>query len=235
MGLRLLPRVVILVLTVLTANTVAAGVTVTLDPAAGLTVPVNGVRQFRATVAGTTNTAVTWSLRPPAGVDPGAVGTIDATGKYTAPPKPLPGFAGVTVTATSVADATARASNTVTVRYATPTLGSLAPNTLSLGTFTLTVNGGNFVSGARVLWNGQPLSTNFVSAAQLTATGTAAQVGAASITVANPGPGAVSTPLTLSVTSQLSVVVSPGSVSLPPGGMQQFHVTVTGSSVQGVT
>jgi hypothetical protein len=46
----------------------------------------------------------------------------------------LPGFASVTVTATSAADPTARASNTITVRYSIPTLSSLSPNSLSLGT-----------------------------------------------------------------------------------------------------
>ncbi len=236
MYLQIVTRLVLLVLTTLTANIVAAGVvTVTIDPAASLTVPVNGVRQFKATVTGTTTTAVTWSLTPPAGVAPSASGTIDATGQYTAPPTPLPGFASVTVAATSVADPTVRARNTITVRYSIPTLSSLVPNVLSLGTFTLTVNGSKFVSGAQVLWNGQPLSTNFISSTQLTATGTAKQLGATSITVANPGPGAVSTPLTLNVTSSLSVVVSPSTVSLPPNGMQQFQVTVTGSPNQGVT
>jgi len=229
-------RLVILVLTILTANTVAAAtVTVTLDPAASVTVPVNGVRQFKAKVMGTTNTAVKWSLTPPAGVKRKAIGAIDPTGKYTAPPTPLPGFASVTVTAASVAKRAVRARNTITVRYATPTLSSLTPTALSLGPFTLTVTGSNFVSGAQILWNGQALSTNFVSASQLAAKGSATQVGAASITIANPGPGAVSTPLTLNVTSSLAVVVSPSSVSLMPSGMQQFQVTVTGSSNTGVT
>src|SRR5256885_16260455 len=101
MYLRILTCLVILIPTTLTANIASAGsVTVTLDPAASVTVPVNGVRQFRATVTGTMNTAVTWSLTPPAGVTASVVGTVDATGTYPAPPTPLPGFASVTVTAT---------------------------------------------------------------------------------------------------------------------------------------
>ncbi len=236
MDLQLLRQLVLFVVMTLVVNIVpASAATVTIDPKSSVTVPVNGVRQFKATVAGATNTAVTWSLTPPMGVNPSTIGVINATGQYTAPPNPLPGFASLTVKATSAADPTASASNTITVRYAIPTLSSLSPNSLSLGTFKLTVNGSTFVNGAQVMWNGTPLTTNFVSPSQLTATGTATQLGAVSITVANPGPGAVSTPLTVNVTSSLVVTVSPNTVSLPPNGMQQFQVTVTGSPNQAVT
>jgi len=45
------------------------------------------------------------------------------------------------------------------------TLTSLNPNGATVGgpTFTLTVNGSSFVSGATVQWNGSPLSTTFCS------------------------------------------------------------------------
>ena len=49
-----------------------------------------------------------------------------------------------------------------------------------------------FVSGAKVMFGGQSLSTKFVSATELTATGTAttAQKGmSVQVTVANPDPG----------------------------------------------
>src|ERR1700719_3152885 len=42
--------------------------------------------------------------------------------------------------------------------------------------FTLTVNGTGFVSGSTVYWNGSQRSTTYVSAAQLTAAITAADV-----------------------------------------------------------
>jgi hypothetical protein len=233
---RILVRVFLLILLILAVNLAAANAaTVTLDPASSVTAPVNSVRQFTAKVMGAANTAVKWSLTPPAGVKPSLIGTIDATGKYTAPPNPLPGFASLTVKATSVADPKASASNTITVRYPSPTLTSLTPNVLPLGAFTLTVTGGQFIKGATVLWNGSPLTTNFVSSTKLTATGTAAQLGSISISVANPGPSAVSAPLTLKVSSTLSVTVSPTMVSLSPNGVQQFQVTVMGSPNQGVT
>ena len=231
-----LKRLILFLVTTLTVSIVAASAaTVTIDPKGSVTIPVNGVRQFTATVTGTTNTAVTWSLLPPAGVSASLTGTIDATGKYTAPPSPLPGFASLTIKVTSVADPTASASNTITVRYPIPALTSLSPNALPPGAFTLTVNGNKFVSGAKVVLNGVPLTTNFISSAQLTATGTATQLGANSIKVANPGPGAVSLPLTLTVSSSISVTVSPTVVSLLPNRTQQFQVTILGSSNQTVT
>ena len=62
---------------------------------------------FTATVGGTTNTGVTWSMAP-------ATGTISSSGLYTAPSTIL-STSSVTVTATSVADATKSAFATVTL------------------------------------------------------------------------------------------------------------------------
>ena len=59
-------------------------------------------------------------------------------------------------------------------------------------TFTLTVNGSSFVSGAVVNWNGNARTTTFVGSSQVTASITAADVaaaGTASVTVSNPAPG----------------------------------------------
>src|SRR6516225_1780511 len=58
--------------------------------------------------------------------------------------------------------------------------------------FNLTVNGTGFVSGAVVHWNGSALATQFISASQLKATVSAADIataGTASVTVVNPSPG----------------------------------------------
>lgn len=59
-------------------------------------------------------------------------------------------------------------------------------------TFTLTVNGTGFVSGATVNWNGNARTTTFVSSSQVTATINATDVataGTATVTVSNPAPG----------------------------------------------
>lgn len=83
-----------------------------------------------------------------------------------------------------------------TVTNPIPTVTSLSQNTAIAGgpAFALTVNGINFVNGpypSVVLWNNAPLATTFVSASQLTATVTAANIASAgvyTVTVANPQP-----------------------------------------------
>ena len=68
------------------------------------TVPLGGNQQFTATVANTTNTAVTWSLTG-SGCSGTSCGTITTAGLYTAPAS-VPSPAQVTVKATSMADPT---------------------------------------------------------------------------------------------------------------------------------
>src|SRR5258708_39961265 len=75
-----------------------------------------------------------------------------------------------------------------------PTLSGLAPGSAFAGglAFTLTVNGANFLSGSTVRWNGSTRTTTFVSATQLTAAITAADIataGTPQVTVVTPTPG----------------------------------------------
>jgi hypothetical protein len=70
-------------------------------------------QNFTATVTGTSNTAVTWSVNGVAGGN-ATVGTITAQGQYTAP-RSLPANAQVTITAASQASAGAAGSATVTL------------------------------------------------------------------------------------------------------------------------
>jgi len=220
--------------TVLTAASGWAA-SVTIDPSGSLTLPVNESRQFTAKVNGASNTGVKWSLIAPPGVSQNQIGTIDSKGKYKAPASPLPGFAGLTVRVTSVADPLAQASNSITIRNAIPTISSVTPGTLPPGPFALTINGSGFVNGAQVLWNGVPLSTTYASASKLKATGTAGQTGSNKLTVANPGPGASSSPYSVTVASTVAVSVTPANMTVPTGGTVQFQATVTGSPNQTVS
>lgn len=207
--------------------------TVTVSPTS-VTLAVGGARQFTATVTGVANTAVTWKVNDIVGGN-AAVGSIDSKGKYTAPASPPAGWT-VTVKAVSAADASAAASSTVTIRNQIPLVTSVVASTLPLGPFSLTVNGSRFVSGAKVLWNGAPLSTSFVNSGQLTATGNATQAGSVTLRVANPGPGAVSSPLTVTVTSNSIVIsVTPRNANLLAGAKQQYQASVAGTTDQGVT
>jgi hypothetical protein len=119
-----------------------------------------------------------------------------------------------------------------------PTLTSLTPNTAAVGspTFTLTVNGTNFVPGAVVTWNGSPRQTTFFSASQLFAQIPAediATVGTASVTVVNPTPGGgASNTLTFTVSAQANPV--PAITTLSPNSAltddDPFTLVVTGSN-----
>ena len=213
----------------------AAAVTIQLSPLNTLT-PVGSTRQFTATVSGGMTNTVAWSLIAPAGVSPTLIGTISPTGLYTAPAAPLPSFAPVTVKAASNDDANVSATTTVTVRNQVPYATSVTPNSLPLGAFTLTINGSRFVSGAQVQWNGTPLTTQYLSATQLKATGAATQAGTFNVTVANPGPGAVSSPaLPVTVASGIIVSVAPSAPVLSPNATQQFAAAVANNANQAVT
>lgn len=78
------------------------------------TVQVGGTQQFRAIVSSNgANQGVTWSVGG-TGCSGASCGTIDATGKYTAPAS-VPDPATVTVTATSVADPRWFAASTIAI------------------------------------------------------------------------------------------------------------------------
>ena len=85
-------------------------------------------------------------------------------------------------------------ARTFTINNPSPTLSSLSPLSGAAGgeTFTLTLNGTGFVQGSVARWNGNDRTTAFVSATQLTAQITAADiatVGSAQVKVFNPSPG----------------------------------------------
>jgi hypothetical protein len=145
---------------------------------------------FSATVSGSSNTGVTWSVNStPNGNS--SLGTIDSTGNYSAP-STLPSPNTITVTATSAADTTKSSSSAVTLWNPTPNLAGISPAATNLGAFTLTVAGTNFISGAQILLNNSPLATTLVSSTQLSATGTASTAGTFPIAVENPNPGSSS-------------------------------------------
>ncbi len=145
---------------------------------------------FAAAVTGSTNTSVTWSVNNVSGGS-AALGTIDSTGKYAAP-STLPSPNSVTVKAVSAADSTKSSSSAVTLLNPTPVLSGINPAATNLGNYTLTVTGSKFLSGAHVMMNGSALTTTFVSATQLTATGNTTSAGTYPVTVQNPDPGSSS-------------------------------------------
>ncbi len=102
----------------------------------------------------------------------------------------------VTFTPTDAVDyTTATATVTLTVNpNPLPFVGNITPAIASAGgaAFTITVNGANFLPSSTVYWGTSALATQYVSASQLTATVTAADIsipGATAINVQTPAPG----------------------------------------------
>ena len=100
----------------------------------------------------------------------------------------------VNVTVTNPAGGGTSNAQTFTINNPAPTVTSLSPTSATAGgaAFTLTVNGTGFVSTSVVKFNGAAKTTTFVSATQLTAAITAADIataGTATVTVTNPAPG----------------------------------------------
>lgn len=175
---------------ILTAQVVAPNpnIKVTISPTSAV-VGAGNQAQFVATVTGTTDLGVSWSVNNiPYGND--TVGSMDGNGNYTAPVV-LPSSTTVTVTATSHADNTKSASAIVTLQNPKPVLTAVTPGILGLGAFQLTLYGTGFVSSSTATLGGQSLTVTYVTSTMITAIGTAAnaQVGQDNVVVTNPAPG----------------------------------------------
>jgi hypothetical protein len=172
--------------------------------------------QVTATVTGSSNQNVSWFVSAVAGGN-AMVGTISASGLYSAP-SAMPAAGTVMIKAVSAADSSATATTTLTLWNPSPTLGSVSPQSFATGAFTLTINGSNFVNGAQVLFAGAALSTTFVSATKLTATGSAPTAGTFAVTVQNPNPGASqSNSVNVQVTSNVPPPPPSACSVMPPG------------------
>jgi hypothetical protein len=137
---------------------------------------------------------------------------------------------GITGTTSNTLTFTITSSNPV------PTLTSLLPTTGPVGgaAFTLTVNGTNFISSSVAQWKGSARTTTFVSATQLTAAITAADIaaaGTAAVTVVNPTPGGgTSNALTFTITD---FSVTPTTTTQTISAGQSANYTIGTAAVGG--
>ncbi len=145
-----------------------------------------------------------------------------------------PTAAGTTSPVFTVKDsAQAQASVTLTLRIdpRLPIITTLAPIAAIAGGpgFTLTVNGSGFLAGAIIQWNETQLVTRFVSATQLTAPVTAAQIaspGNFTISVSSGGVRSTSVAFPVNPPTPTLSQVSPSSVTATGPG---FNLTATGT------
>ena len=124
-----------------------------------------------------------------------------------------------------------------TINNPVPAITSLSPTSVTAGSsaFTLTVNGTGFRSTSTVWWNGGQRATQFVSATQVTASITAADiasVGTANVVVQNPAPGGGSSPAATFTITQATPAPTTTSISpnVAVAGGAAFVLTVNGTN-----
>jgi hypothetical protein len=196
-----------------------AQITVSVTPTAA-NVRAGAGQPFAASVTGTTNESVTWSVNGVVGGN-ATVGFITDTGVYTAPAVPTNPNT-ITISAASAARTSASGTSDVTLWNATPILSNVSPATFTSGAYTLTLTGSQFVSGAQVSFGRAAIATNYVSATQLTATGSAPSAGVFSVSVSNPNPGS-------SNSGVINVTVTSQSGGNPPSACSAISVGQGGS------
>lgn len=226
-------------------------IVVSISPAS-VTVPAGAAQEFTATVTGNSSetVAVTWTVDAVTG---GAAftGTIaptsPTTALYTAPPN-VPNPSSITVTAISVADPTKSASSTVTISCGAANAISPSVATVPLGQTQAFTAAFCLAPGATISWdvNGIAGGNSSVGTVASTSTTTAlyaapsddpaagaVTIHATASAVTGGGPATVSATVTL--TSDVTVLVTPSSATLSPGQRQSFVATVTNSADTKVT
>lgn len=230
-------------------------VTISPDPAS---VELGATQQFAAAVssAGNPNRTLTWAVNGIAGGSAN-VGTITASGSYTAP-QILPSPPAITITATSQADPskTDTALANVTSTFAMSLSGPASLNTGTAGAFSATVlpvAGSN--PNLALTWNVNGVPNGDTAVGQICAAGagpciapTASAntveyraplvapanpvVTITAVSVADPSKSASST---LMINSVVAVTISPSvGVAVVLGGTVQFTATVSGTTDQRV-
>jgi hypothetical protein len=209
-------------------------VTVAVNAPGRSTIAYGEEETFTATVAGTSNTAVTWSIIPTTGA--GSIGAT--TGIYAAPTTPQSSSIPVTITATSVAVPTLSASYVLTVNPAICVPMSSSPTSLHVsaagisnfpvsvtqgGSWTVTPSDSSWiqiVSPVNGLGNGnETLTFNVLSNSGSARSGSIAM---------NTSIGMQSFSITQDASTATTTTVSPNPAHvLSTGGNVTINVTVT--------
>ncbi|HLJ48623.1 MAG TPA: choice-of-anchor Q domain-containing protein [Bryobacteraceae bacterium] len=180
----------------------------------------NQSQSFTATVSGSANNGVSWSMSP-------NVGTLSSSGVYTAPGT-VSSSMTVLVTATSAADSSKLASATVTlVPIAVSVSSSVSLAAGQSNQFTATVTG---TSQNGVSWSMSPQVGTLSSTGLYTAPATVSGAQSVTITATSVADPTKSASSTVALTASLVVSVNPSAVTLGANGTKQFTATVTGAS-----
>jgi Bacterial Ig domain len=209
------------------------GVGVTVSPTSA-TVSAGATKQFTATVTGSTNTAVTWSVDGIVGGS-AAGGTITSTGVYAAPSS----AGSHTVTATSQADSTKSANAAVTVSSTFTCTAAAGTVKICQPAAGATVTSPVAIDAAATAASGQTITamkvyidnvSQFLTNSGHLQTSLTIAAGTHSLVVnAWSNTGVVTkSGETITVTTGAGVTISPTSSTVGLNGTQQFTATVTG-------
>ena len=217
------------------ASTKSASATVTLKPVAITVGPASAslgagkTASFTASITGTSNTAVKWSLSP-------AVGSV-VNGVYTAPSN-ISSQQTIVLTATSSADPSKSATASVTLQPASqtqPVTISLSPGNASLdggqsASFTPTVSG---TTNNAVTWSISP-QVGTITKGVYQAPGIIASQQTVTVTATSAAASTKTASATVTL-KPIGVTVGPATASLSGGKSATFTASVTGSSNTSVT
>jgi uncharacterized protein (DUF1800 family) len=223
------------------STTSTSGISVQVMPPTA-SVSVLATQQFSATVTGTTNTALTWSVN---GIPGGSttLGKVSATGMYTAP-SAIPSPARVTIAATSAADATAAATSTVMVmpKSGISIVITPAPASLTAGMtqqFTATVTG---TANHSVNWlvngtlGGSPVVGTISAAGLYTAPKSPPNPPTIGIKAQSVADTTKIATIDMKINSlPIVIAVSPLNATVNLAATRQYTATVTGTSNTAVT
>jgi hypothetical protein len=214
-------------------------ISVTISPFYVFLAPSTGsssTEQFFASVAGSSNGSVTWSVQsavPGQGCMAAACGSIDASGLYAAPTG-APSPNAIAVTATSASDATKSATATVAITSG-PVIEVMLPSSVFSGaveSFPLALQGMNFVSGtgasaSTILINGAARGTTCATSTGCATALNLADVqapGTLTIQIQNPSPSdALSNPLPFVI---VPLDTSVGAISLTASNLSSTQITL---------
>ncbi len=218
-----------LLLLCLAAGSLPAQVLVTLSSSSLSLTPGQGITLTAICTAPSGNTGVNWSFSPHTGtlgVGNNLTGTsISTTNNYVAPSS-IPARQNVTITATSIQDATKSASVIVTLN---PPSVSVSPSSVSLaanGTQQFTASGGSGYT-----WSLSPNTGTIDSQGFYTAPTTIAATTTVTVTASDTGSSSTGTAkITLTPAPVVSVTISPTTATLTAGQQQQFTANVANAA-----
>jgi hypothetical protein len=183
-------------------------------------------QQFTASVTGTTNTAVNWSVNP-------AVGSISGAGLYT-PPSLISTAQTVKVTATSAADTAVSSSATVQLNPVSVSVSSPSSSVGTGRTLQFAASVANAASTA-VTWTLVSGPGTLSAAGLYTAPASLSATQSAVIKATSVADPTRSASVTISVVPVITISISPSTASIVAGSTVQLSAFISGSTNTAVT